>query len=210
MKTHSTVCRPSSIQQLWTLLRSGVAVLAMGLGVSQASLAMTTTLTFDDLPSGHGTIITNQYQTAGVISSGATVILASVTPWPAQSGAFVTYASGGLMTFDFNSLILGQVSSVSLYVSGVNTVEIFAFDSSDQLLAQTASATAEPLLEFLSLTSLGGPIDHLEILAGGSSYTMDTLTITSSGVPEPSSAILVGLGLLGLMGAAKRNSSVRA
>lgn len=79
-------------------------------------------------------------------------------------------------------------------------------------LASTAGASVN---EFLTVTSSGGPIASIQIHDGGSSFAIDTLNFVSSpppppppgAVPEPATGWLLGFGLLGLMGVARRKET---
>lgn len=176
-------------------LLSLFGALLIVLGVAQSALATITTLTFDEFSSG--TDITNQYAGVGVTVSGATALLATSSPWSANSGANLAYSKTGLMTFVFNSAITGNVQTVSLYISGDLGSGFEAFDSGGGLLALGFSPSPSDN-EFFSITSLGNPIASFVagIGQGGGTYGIDTLTfVSTAAVPEPISLALLGLGL---------------
>mgnify|MGYP001011358874 CR=1 FL=1 len=169
-----------------------LGLLFIGLGAAPSALA-TITLTFDDLPSG--TDVASHYAGIGVTASGATALVATSTPWPANSGLNIAYAPTGLMTFLLNSVITGNVETVSAYISDESSVGIYAYDAADVLLGQVVTLGADDNT-FLSFTSAGNPIARIAIHDSGSSFAVDTLTfVSAAAVPEPMSLALLGLGL---------------
>jgi hypothetical protein len=156
------------------LRKTNLAVLIALLGIgAQGASAATTTLTFDELLSG--TVLTTEYQGLGVTISGATSVNALVYPWPANTSPNVAYAQSGLMNFTLDPAILGNIQSVSAYVSGATSVGIYAYDAQNVLVGQaiTPGATNNMLL---TVTSSGNPISRVSIHDGGSSFVIDTLS----------------------------------
>lgn len=144
---------------------------------AQLASAATTVLTFDDIASGMD--VTTQYQSYGISTTGASVIDSSLAPWPAQSAPNIAYSPMGLMRFDFDSAILGDVQSVSAYISGDYSVGIYAYDAAGAFLGQ--ALTGGPSNNMLvSVSSSGNPIARVEIHNGGSTFAIDTLSITSA------------------------------
>lgn len=136
------------------------------------ALAATTTLTFDEY--SDGTVLTTQYQGVGVTVSGATVLPAVYTPYPANSAPNIAYAPTGLMTFTLNSAITGNIQSVSAYVSADASTGIYAYDAGGLLVGQALTPGATNNL-FVSVTSTGNPIARVDIHDGGASFGIDTL-----------------------------------
>jgi len=156
-----------------TALRLTTVVL-MGL-VAQGALAQTTT-TLDFEGIADGASITTQYQSQGVLVSGATAvdgILNFITP---HSGRNLAFAPSGLMTF---SLSISNVKTVSAYVTGPANVGIFAYDASNNLVGQSIS-TVPTTLALLSVTSSGAPIASVQVHDGGSTFSIDDISFVTA------------------------------
>jgi hypothetical protein len=160
-------------------VKSAQFVVAALIGIAaQGAVAATTTLTFDDI--ANGTNLSTEYQGVGVTASGATIIVATSTPWPiANTGLNVAYASSGLMTFNLNSSITGNVQSVSAYISGDTSTGLYAYDAGGSLVGQAVTVGAASNM-LLSVTSSGNPIASVAIHDGGSSFTIDTLSFVAA------------------------------
>ena len=149
-------------------------------GLSQGAWAGTRTLNFDLYPTG--TVLTNQYESQGVTISGATLFASCSTcdPFPSVSGTNVAYAPSGTMTFTFDPTIIGgQVTTVSAYVTDNNGPGgIYAYDSSNNLLAQSVFPTQFGINVLLSVTSSSTPIAYVTIHNFGSQLAIDDFTFT--------------------------------
>lgn len=142
---------------------------------AQAASAATTTLSFDEFP--NGTPLTNQYQNYGVMISGATTIGAINFPWPAHSGLNVAFADSGLMSYSLDSSILGDIRTVSAYISGVSDVGIYAYDVNENLVGLSATGGASENA-FVTVTATA-PIARVDIHDGGASFVVDDLSFSS-------------------------------
>jgi len=151
--------------------------LLMGFAASPGAQATTTTLTFDDVPTGP---LTTQYQSLGVLVSGVTVVNSSFSAWPAYSAPNFALAPNGLMTFTLAPTIIGNVQSVSAYISASSSgIGIFAYDASSNLVGQTLLPTGSPNNTLVSVTSSGNPIVTVTIHDGGSTFVIDNLAFAT-------------------------------
>ncbi|KUY86210.1 hypothetical protein [Burkholderia sp. RF4-BP95] len=138
----------------------------------------TTTLTFDDVPTGS---LTNQYQSLGVMASGVDVANAAFTVYAANTPPNIAFAPNGLMTFTIDPTVIGNVQSISAYIGPSTTTTLSAYDASGALVGQTvlpASPTYWNLAP-ASVTSSGNPIVSVQIQGGASDYAIDTLTFAT-------------------------------
>ncbi|GJG96655.1 hypothetical protein [Cupriavidus pauculus] len=155
--------------------------------VSQSPNAATTTLSFDEI--GDDIAITNQYQSRGVLVTGANAINAGALGFGAHSGTQVAYAPSGLMTF---TLTVGDIKSVSTYMTGPVNIGIFAYDSSNNLLGQAVTSSAS-VNTLLSVTSSSAAIATVQIHNGGASFAIDDLSFI--GAPTQSTYNVIPLTL---------------
>uniref|UniRef100_C6E906 Ice-binding protein C-terminal domain-containing protein n=1 Tax=Geobacter sp. (strain M21) TaxID=443144 RepID=C6E906_GEOSM len=171
--------------------------------------ASATTISFDDLSAPatfSGTYpLTDQYASLGVIFSGPVngyggAVLSQagnfgVTP---HSGSnFLAFNREGYAvdpeTLTFTSL----VNSVSIYAAGGQAYDNFimrAFDSSRNLLATDTVFTWG--WDLLSVSATG--IKYVDLIQqGDNAFVYDDLSFSAAAVPEPSTFLLFGIGLLG-------------
>lgn len=178
------LCKTSSFGFLFAAL--------MGLGSSSAAVAATTVLSFDELP--EGSLITNQYESLGVTASGAVVASSDNLGWPFSSQFNLAYAPTGQMSFNLNSTIMGNVQSVSAYISGYSSVGIYAYDSSGNEVGQAATGGFSQNM-FLTLVSSGNPIASIVIHNGGTAFAVDDLSFESVPIVEPQPVVMSCLDL---------------
>ncbi|MGH8330053.1 MAG: cadherin-like domain-containing protein, partial [Pseudomonas sp.] len=129
-----------------------VSIVATDVAGNSASRtnSVTNNLTFDNLPPGIP--LGAQYAALGVTVSGASIISSSPS-LPSHSGTSLAYSELGLMTFTFNSAI-GNIQTVSAYVSGVVGIGLYAFDAAGALIGQAVLA-GNAFNTLLTVTSSG-------------------------------------------------------
>jgi len=164
----------------------------IGLGSSSAAVAATTVLSFEEVP--EGSLITNQYENLGVTASGAVVASSDNLGWPFNSQFNLAYAPTGYMSFNLNSTIIGNVQSVSAYISGYSSVGIYAYDSSGNVVGQAVTGGFSQNM-FLTLVSSGNPITSIEIHDGGTAFAVDDLSFESVPIIEPPPVVVSCLDL---------------
>lgn len=141
---------------------------------------VTTVLGFDDLP--NGTVLSNQYQSLGVVINGANVIDGPLNGLIPKSMRNLVYAESGLMTFNFS---LADIKTVSAYITGPANVGLYAYDSTNNLIGQSILQESSPSNSLLSVTSSSAPITRVEIHDGGSSFFVDDFTFITAPPAEP-------------------------
>lgn len=180
----------------------GALVLLSSLGAMPSAQASVTVLTFDDVATGP---LTNQYASLGVMVSG--VEIPDFLVYPAKSEPNVASSPVGQMIFSLNSAIIGDVFTVSAYVTGV-AATLFAYDMDGDLVGQEFMPDGSGSNTLLAITSSGNPIARFEIHGNASAFSADDVTFaTAATVPEPASLWLVGLGLLGLLAVTRRKTA---
>lgn len=182
----------------------GVVLVLLGPLIS--GLAYATTIDFETLTDSDP--VTTQF--SGLTFSNARVLTAGISlnelEFPPSSGANVVVDDGGPIRIDFASAVL----SVSGRFTYLQSLTITAFDSLLNPVATSNSLFGSNLAlsgdvgssanELLTLNHAGGISRVLMTgnVAGGSSFTLDDLTYTAASVPEPSTLLLLGAGLVGL------------
>lgn len=167
-----------------------LAVLA-GLSFGQTALAASTTINFDNLP--NNTTLTNQYQSSGVQASGVTVFNYFVTNWLPHSASNIALSLDGLMQFDFDPAITGNIKTVSAYVSSYSDTGIYAYDANGVLVGQSIKAANAPDNTLLSVTSSGNPIVHVSVHDGGADFAIDDLTFVTGSLCTDGAEQIVGV-----------------
>lgn len=168
---------------------------------AQTASAATTTLSFDEFD--NETPLTSQYQNYGVRIAGAIAIEATYFPWPAHSGLNVAYADSGIMNFHFDSSILGEVITVSAYISGTSNVGIYAYDANNNLVGLSATDGASENA-FVTVTAIA-PIARFDIHDGGASFVIDDLSFSTVPTCDEHTMSLY-TGVLALSPASFKNS----
>lgn len=197
---------------------SAVSVLSLLVGVGSALPALATpiTLTFDEY--ADETYVSTKYQSVGVTATNAQIIIGFATIWLADTAPNIALSVFNPdMGFVLNTAITGNIQNVSAYIYGLTSVGLYAYDAADVLLGQalTPGATSGMAISF---TSSGNPIARIAIhdagaafCCGGFDFGIDTLKFATAAdvatVPEPATAWLLGLGLLGWLGVARRKSN---
>lgn len=171
--------------------------------------ASATTISFDDLDAPatfSGTHpLTDQYASLGVIFSGPVngyggAVLAQagnfgVTP---HSGSnFLAFNREGYAVDPEILTFTSLVNSVSIFAAGGwnnDTFTMSAYDSSYNLLDTDMLTTLS--WDLLSVSATG--IKYVELIQrGDNSFVYDDLSFSAAAVPEPSTFLLFGVGLLG-------------
>lgn len=133
----------------------------------------------------------------GLIFNGATVLVAGVSlnefDFPPKSGDNVAAALTGLMEITFAELM----DTVSGYFTYSDSLTLSIYDTNGSLLASTQSAAANNLgsNELISLSGQG--IASLQI-SSNSNFTLDDLSYSTASIPEPTTTLLLAIGVIGL------------
>ena len=195
-----------------------VLVVSLGLVLVSARHLDASPITFEAFADGDA--LTNQI--AGLTFANTFVLSAGVSlnesEYPPHSGSNVVVDAGGAITVTFAI----PVAAVSGFFTYCAPLSFSAFDSTNALIGTAASsfnsntglsgdAGSSPN-EFLSLLSPLG-IASIVILGdpAGSSFTLDDLTVTpfadATPVPEPSTLMLLGLGVAAACRRIRRRST---
>ena len=150
--------------------------------------------------------VTNQYQHLGLTFSNATVLTAgfSLNEWdfPPNSGMNVVFDDMAPITVNFDT----PVTAVGGYFTYVMPITMTAFNSLGEAVASVNSTYFEnyvwsgnPSNELLQIAYSPG-IASVQIMGDswGGSYVMDDFMVGAAAVPEPSTFMLLGIGVIWL------------
>ena len=165
------------------VIRKFLVTLALAVTMLMAPLAQaaTTVLNFEGF--ANGTLLSTQYQSLAVTISGAAIADctapgAACTPFSGTNMALAD--ASGIMTFTFDPIATGYLSTVSAYVTGAPGVGLYAYDSAHNLLGQALIpvGTTTPNV-LLTVMSPGATITSVQIHDGGSSFSIDDFTFVT-------------------------------
>jgi hypothetical protein len=193
-------------------MRAPLVRLACLLSLLIASSAQAITLTFDDITTRYSALVPNGYgglnwddfyvlygRQPSYANSGYDNGTVSGDYAAFNSGAYEATVSDGL--FDFNSIYLTAAWSdgLNIRVRGLNSGTVL-YDN-----VVTVDTTGPTLFDFnylgidqLIFDSFGGVHNPALTNGSGEHFVMDNMTINATGVPEPSTGLLVIAALIGL------------
>lgn len=139
------------------------------------------TMTFDGYDDG--TVLS--HVSSGIWMSGASVTTTcAIGSFPPVSGTNVATSQTGLMTFNFDPAVFGNVQTISAYVTDyTEPAGIYAYDASNHLLGQAVMSSAG-VNTFLSLTVQN--IAYVTVNgSGGGPIAVDNVSLAWSPITTP-------------------------
>jgi len=192
----------------------GMVLLLCGLLVPPASFGVT--IDFESVPdlTGAGVVVDTQFQAQGVLFTNTVALTEGISLGddflPPKSGSTVVSDDMGPMILTFSVPFL----DVGGFFTYAISLTLSAFDPSGSPIGLPVTSTFSDNTalsgnlpnEFLHITGVG-PIGSLRIEGdpAGASFTLDNFSATAA-VPEPSTILLLGGALAGLIGYRVRQS----
>lgn len=193
-----------------------VAVIAIAFGVGTSAFADTLTFTSPSGALGNTQTYTlaGQTITASGFCSGSACALFGKTMGGNESGLGLAgdpsgndeifVGTGTFIQLDLSALISAGITTVSFVMgstTGADAWAVFACPTGGTLCSNMVASGNDQLV-LHTLTGLTTGTEFLDFTATGGNVLISSLS--ASAVPEPSSLLLVGSGILGLAGVVRR------